>query len=163
VAGVLAAARDGSGIVGVAYNAGFAGIRIGYGANGNPSQYADALNHLATNGFDVGNASWGYTTPYQDNFSSSWSSSKTAILNDVARGRGGLGIDIVFAAMNGRAAGDNVNYHNYQNNPYVIAVAATDSTGQVTSFSDPGAALLISAPGGNGITDDRLGTSGWSS
>jgi subtilisin-like proprotein convertase family protein len=112
---------------------------------------------------DVTNASWGYTTAYQDNFYLSWSSSKTAIQNDVANGRAGLGIDIVFAAGNSRASGDNVNYHNYQNDPYVITVAATDAMGHVTSFSTPGAALLVSAPGYGEATDDRLGTSGYSS
>ena len=46
---------------------------------------------------DVVNASWGYTTAYQDNFfSSAFSASKTAIQNDVANGRGGLGMNIVF-------------------------------------------------------------------
>ena len=163
VAGVLAAARDGTGDVGVAYNASIAGFRIAYGSTGSASQIADALNHLAANGMDVANASWGYTTAYQDNFYSSWSSSKTAIQNDVANGRGGLGIDIVFAAGNARASGDNVNYHNYQNDPYVITVAATDGMGHVTSFSTPGAALLVSAPGYGDATDDRLGTSGYSS
>src|SRR6266851_878260 len=122
VAGILAAARDGSGIVGVAYNAGIAGDRISY-ATGGASQLADALNHLAMNGFDI---------------------------------------DIVFAAGNGRAQGDNVNYHNFQNDPYVITVAATDINGHVTTFSTPGAALLVSAPGLGTITDDRLGSAGYS-
>jgi subtilisin family serine protease len=162
VAGVLAAARNGSGIVGVAYSAGFAGIRIGYGSNGTSSQYADALNHLASNGFDVGNCSWGYSMPFQDNFSSYWASSKTAIQNDVQNGRHSLGIPIVFAAMNNRSAGDNVNYHNYQNDPYVITVASTDSNGHVSSYSNPGAAVLVSAPGNGVITDDRVGSAGWS-
>ena len=90
-------------IVGVAYNAGIAGDRISYGSTGGASQIADALNHLATNGLDIANTSWAYTTAYQDNFYSSWSSSKTAIQNDVTSGRGGLGMDIVFAAGNGRA------------------------------------------------------------
>lgn len=163
VAGVLAAARDGAGNVGVAYNASIAGFRIAYGSTGSASQIADALNHLATSGMDVANASWGYSTAYQDNFFSSWSASKTAIQNDVANGRGGLGINIVFAAGNARSSGDNVNYHNYQNDPFVITVAATDGTGHITSFSSPGAALLVSAPGYGEITDDRLGTSGYSS
>jgi subtilisin family serine protease len=163
VAGVLAAARDGTGMVGVAYDAGIAGFRIAYGSSGSASQIADALNHLATSGMDVANASWGYSTPYQDDFFSSWSSSKSAIQNDVSGGRGGLGLDIVFAAGNGRSGGDNVNYHNYQNDPYVITVAATDATGHITSFSAPGAALLVSAPGYGEFTDDRLGSSGYSS
>lgn len=162
VAGILAAAHDGSGIAGIAYNAGVAGFRISY-STGGPSQIADAFNHLATNGMDVANASWGYSTAYQDNFfSSSFGSSKSAILNDAASGRGGLGIDIVFAAGNGRATGDNVNYHNYQNDPYVITVAATDINGHVSTFSTPGAALLVSAPGLGTFTDDRLGSAGYS-
>ncbi|MGH6707473.1 MAG: S8 family serine peptidase [Bradyrhizobium sp.] len=161
VAGVLAAARDGSGIVGVAYNAEIAGFRISY-ATGGASQLADALNHLATNGMDVANASWGYSTPYQDNFYGAFAASKSAIQNDVANGRGGLGINIVFAAGNNRASGDDVNYHNYQNDPYVITVAATNDYGWVASFSTPGAAVLISAPGSWVMTDDRLGASGWS-
>ena len=162
VAGILAAARNGTGIVGVAYGAGIAGIRIGYGSTGSPSQYANALNHLATNGFDVGNCSWGYSTPFQDNFGTYWGASKTAILNDVQNGRGGLGLPIVFAAMNNRSAGDNVNYHNYQNDPYVVTVASIDSNGHVSSYSNPGAALLVSAPGNNVLSDDRVGSAGWS-
>src|SRR6266404_6794471 len=161
VTGVIGAARDGSGVVGVAYNAGIAGFRISYGTGGGPSQLTDALNHAMTSGMDVANASWGYTTAYQDNFfSSSFAPSKTAIQNDVANGRGGLGLNIVFAAGNGRSSGDNVNYHNYQNDPYVITVAGVDPTGHVASFSTPGAALLVSAPGG-AYTDDRVGSDGY--
>jgi subtilisin family serine protease len=35
--------------------------------------------------------------------------------------------------------------------------------GHVASFSNPGAALLVSAPGLSDYTDDRLGTAGYSS
>ena len=161
VAGVIGAARDGGGVVGVAYNAGIAGFRIAYGSAGGPSQVTDAFNHTLSNGMDVVNASWGYTTAYQDNFlSSGFASSKTAILNDVMNGRNGLGTDIVFAAGNGRGSGDNVNYHNYQNDPFVITVAGVDPTGHVASFSTPGAALLVSAASG-AYTDDRVGTAGY--
>jgi subtilisin family serine protease len=113
---------------------------------------------------DVVNASWGYSTPYADNFfSSAFSPSKTEIQNDVANGRGGLGLNIVFAAGNARSSGDNVNYHNYQNDPFVITVGATDVYGQFASYSTPGAALLLlSAPGTHMLTDDRLGTAGYS-
>jgi len=160
VMSVIGAERDGAGVVGVAYNAGLAGFRISY-TTGGPSQLTDAFNHALSSGMDVVNASWGYTTAYQDNFfSSSFSSSKTAILNDVANGRGGLGLNIVFASGNGRASGDNVNYHNYQNDPYVITVAGVDTTGRIASFSTPGAAVLVSAPGG-AYTDDRVGTAGY--
>jgi subtilisin-like proprotein convertase family protein len=163
IMGVIGAARNGSGDIGVAYNAGLAGFRIGYGANGSSSQNADAFNHVLTSGMDAVNASWTYTTPYQDNFSSStFSSSKSAILNDVMNGRGGLGMSVIFAAGNSRSTGDNTNYHNYQNDPYVITVAATTSTGSVTVYSTPGASLLVSAPG-TAMTDDRVGSYGYSS
>ncbi|WP_256808801.1 S8 family serine peptidase [Bradyrhizobium sp. Bra64] len=161
VAGVIGAARDGSGTVGVAYNAGIAGFRISYGTGGGPGQITDALNHTLSSGMDVVNASWGYSTAYSDNFfSSAFASSKTAILNVVMYGRGGLGTSVVFAAGNGRGSGDNVNYHNYQNDPYVIVVAGVDPTGHVATFSTPGAALLVSAPGG-AYTDDRVGSAGY--
>jgi subtilisin-like proprotein convertase family protein len=161
VMGVIGAARDGTGSVGVAYDAGITGFRIGYGANGAANQIADAFNHALTSGMDVVNASWGYTAAYSDNFfSSGYATSKNAIQNDVAYGRGGLGINIVFAAGNARGSGDDVNYHNFQNDPYVITVGATDSYGHVASFSSPGAALLISAPG-TAKTDDRTGTDGY--
>ena len=161
VAGVIGAARDGTGIVGVAYNAGIAGFRISYGADGGPAQINDAFAHARASGMDVVNASWGYTTPFADNFKSSgFSGSKAEFINDVMYGRGGLGMNIVFAAGNARGAGDNVNYHNYQNSPFVITVAGVDSAGKVASFSNPGAAILVSAPG-SAYTDDRVGSAGY--
>src|SRR5207244_839354 len=59
------------------------------------------------------------------------------------------------------ADGDNVNEHNFQNSIYTIAVAATDVNGKVASFSTPGAALLVSAPGVGIVTDDRAGNLGF--
>ena len=162
VMGVIGAARDGIGSIGVAYDSGITGFRIGYGANGSSSQITDAFNHVLTSGMDVVNASWGYTTAYSDNFfSSAFAATRTAIQNDVTSGRGGLGMNIVFAAGNGRGSGDNVNYHNFQNDPFAITVAATDSYGHVTNYSSPGAALLVSAPG-TAKTDDRVGADGYS-
>ncbi|MDN5005274.1 S8 family serine peptidase [Bradyrhizobium sp. GCM10027634] len=161
VAGVIGAARDGTGTVGVAYDAGIAGFRISYGTGGGPSQINDAFSHTLSSGMDVVNASWGYATAYSDNFfSSGFAASKTAILNEVMYGRGGLGTSVVFASGNGRGSGDNVNYHNYQNDPYVITVGGVDPTGHVATFSTPGAALLVSAPGG-AYTDDRVGSAGY--
>jgi subtilisin-like proprotein convertase family protein len=160
--GVIGAARNGTGTVGVAYNAELAGYRIGYGANGSPSQIADAFNHALSSGMDVANNSWSYSSFGDDFYSSSFAGSKSAILNDVMQGRGGLGMNIVFSAGNDGASGGNVNYHNFQNDPYVVTVAATDAYGHVTSYSTPGAALLVSAPG-TAKTDDRLGTDGYNS
>ena len=159
--GVIGAAANGTGIVGVAYNAGVTGFRIGFGSNGAVSQIVDAFNHVLSNGMDVVNNSWTYQPAYTDNFLlSAFATSKAAILNDVTSGRGGLGIDIVFSAGNYRNIGDNVNYHNFQNDPFVITVGGTDGTGHFTSYSTPGAALLVSAPD-TAYTDDRVGSAGF--
>lgn len=164
VAGVIGAARDGTGLIGVAYDAGIAGFRISYGTGGGPSQINDAFAHARAAGMDVVNSSWGYTTAFTDNFKNpSFAGSKTEFINDVMYGRGGLGMNIVFAGGNARSSGDNVNYHNYQNSPYVITVGAIDSAGKVASFSSPGAALLVSAPGTGIYSDDRAGAAGYSS
>ena len=161
IMGVIGAADNGTGVVGVAYNSSIAGFRIGYGSNGSVSQVADAFNHLQSAGMDVVNISWSYTGAFPDNFyTSTFSGIKSALLNDIVNGRGGLGIDIVFSAGNDRSLGDNVDYHNLQNSPYVITVGATDVYGHVTSYSNPGAALLVSAPG-TAYTDDRVGAYGY--
>ena len=161
VMGVIGADRNGTGIVGVAYDAGVAGFRIGYGSSGAPSQIADAFNHAYSKGMDIINNSWTYQPAYSDNFyASAFAASKTAIQNAVAYGRNGLGIDVIFSAGNSRYSGDNVNYHNFQNDPLVVTVAGTDSYGHVTQYSTPGAALLVSAPG-TAMTDDRVGDYGY--
>ncbi|MBR1126689.1 S8 family serine peptidase [Bradyrhizobium iriomotense] len=160
VAGVLAAAHNGYGIAGIAYNSGIAGFRISY-SSGGASQIADAFNHLVASGMDIANASWGYSTAFQDNFGTG-SAARTAIQAGVTSGRNGLGTEFVFAAGNSRGSGDDVNYHNYQNSPYVITVAAIDYDGHFASFSTPGAALLVAAPGVGNTTDDRTGSAGYS-
>jgi len=160
VMGLIGADANGFGTVGVAHDASVAGLRIGYGVNGNASQYAGALRDGAR--FDVVNSSWGYADHFRDNFNlASFASSEAALAHGAAAGRGGLGTLYVFSAGNARGTGDNVNHHNYQNNIWTIATAATDSAGRVAAFSTPGAALLVSAPGVGVATTDISGTSGY--
>ncbi|NJO42514.1 MAG: S8 family serine peptidase [Cyanobacteria bacterium CRU_2_1] len=166
VAGILAAkanTRDG---VGVAYNATIAGIRMDFdGVFGVfPVQSADALQEATR--FDVVNNSWGYTAPFFDNFATdSFQSSRIALQNAAEIGRNGLGTIVVFAAGNARSFGDNVNYHNHENSRFTIAVAALNHKGSATSYSTPGASLLVSALGGETddgiVTTDRLGVPGY--
>lgn len=81
------------------------------------------------------------------------------------RGRGGLGNIYVWAAGNGRLAGDNANYDGFANSRQTIAVSATDSQGRQSSYSEPGACILVNAPSsaaGLGITTtDRSGARGF--
>ena len=68
VTGVIAAALDGQGAVGVAHGATLAGLRIGSGTAGSAAQYAKALVDGAR--FDFVNCCWGYGNFFSDNFAS---------------------------------------------------------------------------------------------
>jgi subtilisin-like proprotein convertase family protein len=89
-----------------------------------------------------------------------------AISNAVYHGRGGLGVVMLRGAGNSRTAGRNVNEDTYTSDPRAITVGAILSTGRVAPYSTPGAAILVSAPGGEGsgrtlMTTDRVGTLGY--
>ena len=148
VASVVAAEADGQGNVGIAYNAEIAGFRIGYGSAGNPWQYADAIEGAAAS-MDVINNSWAYSYVFTDDFLSEalFGPGATALETAAASGRDGLGTINVFAAGNSRWSGDSANAHNFQNSPYTIAVGSVDPDGTYSGFSNPGANLLVSAPG----------------
>lgn len=162
VAGVIAAAAGGTGIVGVAHGAAIAGLRIGYGAAGTLGQLQGAF--ALASGFDVVNSSWGFGGVFTDNFWQPAFATVGRAVEAAARdGRGGLGTSLVFAAGNDRAAGQNVNYHDFQNAPYAITVGATDANGAVAAFSTPGAAILVAAPGVGILTTDRAGGAGYAS
>ena len=165
VMGVMIADDNGSGIVGVAFDATGVGIRQSF-SSGTDAQTLQGFQYALTAQVDVMNNSWGYTTPYSDDFAEVYSGVTVGDVGDamqdlVDQGRGGRGTSVVFAAGNEGDVGDNVNYHNFQNSPYAITVAAIDSSGHVASFSTPGAALLVAAGGVNILTTDRTGSAGY--
>lgn len=166
VAGIIAADDNGFGSVGVAPDATLVGYRIGFGADGTLGQIAQALN--AATAMDVVNNSWGFGGFFSDNFKSgAFRPHAEALQDGVAEGRGGLGTVWTFAAGNDREAGQDVNYHNFQNSRFTVAVAATDADGDVTFYSTPGASVITAAPvaatgGLSGvITTDRSGSAGY--
>ena len=161
VAGVIAAALDNAtGGSGVAPEATLVGYRIGFGAYGTLAQLLDVFQRLKN--VDVANNSWGFNGFFNDSFfDPALTGIGNALHNALQVGRGGLGTVVVFAAGNGRATGDDVNYHSFQNDRGVIAVAATDWGGNVTYYSTPGAALLVAAPGHSIATTDRVGAAGY--
>lgn len=163
VAGTIAAEmnNDGNyGGAGVAWDADIAGFRMGFGNVGSNAQILDNMQHQKP--MDISNNSWGFGGFFGDDFgTAAFSAIGNAIQDATAYGRGGLGTVFVFSAGNDRATGQNVNYHNFQNSPYTIAVGATDINGNITSFSTPGAAVLIAAPGSNIVTTDRTGANGF--
>ena len=72
----------------------------------------------------------------------------------------------VFAAGNEFTIGDNVNFEGWLNSIYTISVGATAKDGKHAYYSSVGAAVLVSAPGGetsNGrmVTAQASVAAGW--
>ncbi|PKQ11164.1 MAG: hypothetical protein CVT70_15500 [Alphaproteobacteria bacterium HGW-Alphaproteobacteria-1] len=162
VAGLIAAEWNGVGGVGVAHGASITGVDIfdptvfGF-INGD----LDAFLHVAgqqTN-FDIVNHSWGSAPvffPGQNLLSENpFVSTFSQLLNDVhadtvANGRGGLGTIIVQSAGNDglNTAGDGIH-----SSRYTISVAATDSVGGTSDFTNFGTNILLTAPAASVSTD----------
>ncbi|WP_422087313.1 S8 family serine peptidase [Variovorax sp.] len=164
VAGVMVAARNGEGGVGVAYNATLAGHYIqGEGLEvGKLGQ--EITNALAKfKNFDVVNNSWGASTSFGLNVVPT-GTVETGILEAISRGRNGLGTAIVMAGGNDRATGANTNYNALTANRAVIVAGSINAPGDLGTlqqgskpFSNPGASILVSAPGSNiGSTSREL-------
>lgn len=166
VAGVIAAEANGLGVIGVAPKASLVSIysTLSYSTLG-----LEAINAFKyAQSFDVLNNSWGYGKlsgigidfpwAFFDNFRSPAFAAAGQALKDLAdNGRNGLGTVVVQSAGNNFKLGDDTNLHNFQNSRYIITVAGTDYQGTVTSYSAPGASVLIAAPGGEvNINDDAL-------
>ena len=175
VAGVVAAQRNGSGTVGVAYNATLVSYYSPLDASLTPQAIANVFGYAQA--VDVLVDSWGYapqTTSQQpwalqDNFRKSEFASVGAALQALTdSGRSGLGTVVVQSAGNSYQLGDDTNLHNLQNSRYIITVGATDISGNRALYSASGASVLVAAPGGGGgdarsdiVTTDRSGADGY--
>jgi subtilisin-like proprotein convertase family protein/subtilisin family serine protease len=175
VAGVIAAARDGHGIVGVAYNAQLVSLYTSdaYGAQ-YVTEIANAFHYAA--GVDVLNNSWGFGNLlkqgtdwafYDDANDPAFAPAFAALRDLAATGRNSLGTVVVQSAGNGYHYGDDTNLHSFQNSRYIITVGAVDYSGASSYFSTTGASILVAAPGGAGdsdyasiLTTDRSGAAG---
>lgn len=163
LAGVIGALRNGTGVVGVAYDSTLTAFRR------NGESLAGQQN------VDISNNSW---TPVAWTTDASGGSVRLAsgtifspnghnasLLNDIrtvaSQGRGGKGTIIVASAGNTRGQWQNLNHFDLKNSRQVISVAALDATGHVTYFSTPGAPILVSAPGSAITSTDRQGVAGY--
>lgn len=180
VAGVIAAERNGAGIVGVAYGADLVSIYspLNESVSIFGSRVANAYSYARSAGVDIVNDSWGFgqlflggaNYAFVDDFASPNFAAAGRELNHLAAlGRGGLGAIVVQSAGNAYGYGDDTNLHNFQNSRYVITVAASDYFGEAASYSSPGASILVAAPGGERagasgiVTTDRVGAAGYTS
>ncbi len=146
VAGIIAARdHNDEGVRGIAPRANLVAYNLlSHFSNSNE---ADAMTRGSPD-VNISSNSWGPedNTGELSESSLTW---KTAIDYGVNNGRHGLGTIYIFAGGNGASANiDNSNYDGYANYRAVIAVAALDNKGVQTSYSEPGANILISAPGG---------------
>ncbi len=158
VAGLIGAAANGEGVVGVAYDS----TLVSYTVQFNSSFYGAFERAMDTvidgnaalgidRGADVINNSWAFTSPFVGNFNSLFSNLQSmgrAIEEAAEFGRDDLGTVMLWAAGNyrGSSSGQWANGSNLTNSPYTITVGAVDSDGDYSSYSSPGASLLISAP-----------------
>jgi subtilisin-like proprotein convertase family protein len=147
VAGFIAAPLNGVGVVGVAYDATFAGIRAATDT-GALVGTKEAWNHV--DGFDITNNS------YSSN--SFGRISLEELERAVTTGRDGLGTINVFSSGNERHLTLTATVKQEQNLPYQITVGATDHDGKIAAFSTPGANVFVSAPGENVIGNDGMET-----
>jgi subtilisin-like proprotein convertase family protein/REP element-mobilizing transposase RayT len=158
--------------VGVAYDSGLSGLRL-IAAPVTDAQEAAALNfgmNPASPGADFNSIysnSWGPAGNMTEPLAGPGPLTLAALRNGVTTGRGGKGSIYVWAAGNGLLFKDNVNYDGYANSRYTIAVGAVDDLGEQASYSEPGAAMLVTAPSGSEfrpgiVTTDLLGNWGYS-
>lgn len=80
-------------------------------------------------------------------------------------GRNGKGTILTWAGGNGLQNDDNSNYDGYANSIYTIAIAAMDSDGFQSSYSESGANIIVAAPSDGGplgiLTTDNRGSYGY--
>ncbi|MDQ8189202.1 S8 family serine peptidase [Roseibacillus persicicus] len=153
------------GVSGTAPEATLVGMRL-IAAGATDSQEAQALAYLPDL-IEIKSNSWG---PNDDGSTLEAPGSLTegALSFAAETGRGGLGSIFLWAGGNGGEVDDNSNYDGYANNIHTIAVGATNSLGQQSYYSEPGANLVITAPSsGQGsalgiTTTDRTGINGYS-
>lgn len=155
VAGLIAARGDnGVGISGVAPHAGLASLVL-WNADDLQPDDAGLASVFAFRGdaIAVQNHSWGNS---EFLFLEMPAVQSVAISNAVTGGREGRGVVFVRSAGNTRvedygsiAGVGDANLDAYANDLLQITVGAVRSDGRVTSYSNPGACLLVAAPGGD--------------
>ncbi len=173
VAGIIGAAANGTGAVGVAYQTNLVGYRTAQFINDAWLQdVRDGIHFFATPGRDgdVMNISQGIANDTSSEFGVGYNAVRfdeieASIGDAVNDGRGGLGATIVKSAGNSRSADYDVNADDWTNDTRQVVVAAVDQNGFVSSYSSYGAAVLVSAFGtpGQVVTTDRVGSAGYNS
>lgn len=164
VMGIIGAAQNGTGVVGVAFDSNLIGFRIDYSTGTTITDAIDATSNTAATNYqatDIVNMSFGLISG-----ASQRGSRETDVGVGAASGRGGLGTIYVKSAGNSRGVQD-TNLEALSNIFQTITVAAALQDGTVTGYSTHGASTTIAAFGSPGagsgtiFTTDNVGTSGY--
>lgn len=152
VAGVMVAAKNGQGIVGVAH-----GATLGGHALANSGADLTGLSMMIN--YDIANHSWSFandfaiSTLHRGRISAE-TTLHTTMQYAADNGRGGLGTVMVAVSGNARAKGGSAQGSLIGNSRYAIEVGAINAQSDLSTlqlgtapFSNPGASLLVSAPG----------------
>ena len=165
VAGVIGAARNDIGSVGVAYGATLASEGIKNNDPDDETRNADFSALLNWHNYDIVNNSWGKNDLFINGSTDRDGNAVTnSLFEDAVRsGRNGLGSIVVFSAGNERQSGHDTNAVDLTNRRHGIIVGAINAEGDLGNlqimhdpFSNPGASILVSAPGSNVISTSRL-------
>lgn len=157
VAGVIAAARNAMGGVGVAHEATLDSVSLPIKGDNLLSKLQSKLALMSN--YDVVNNSWGFIDPWNSNSGSPNAQAVRKAISDsieeaASQGRGGLGTVMVFAAGNERDKGYDAGLSNLTANRYTINVGAINRVADIGTrqalnkpFSERGANILVAAPG----------------
>ncbi len=166
----LAAARggNGAGVSGVAPMATLIGLRLISELSTDPDGTTDQDEAEAM----------AYQNQYIDIKNNSWSSgfpanvlaplgplTRAAVQTAASEGRGGRGMLMIWAAGNNRADEQQGQKDGYTNNMYGLTVAAVTNQGNLSSYSEGGPHIVVSAPSNGGTrsmsTTDLRGNNGY--
>ncbi|XP_053382988.1 furin-1-like isoform X2 [Mercenaria mercenaria] len=158
-AGIVAAAKNGQCVIGIAYGAKIPAIRLldsVYGSTA--SDEASALIHRLEN-IDIYSNSWGPPDDGAGYDSTDGISSiqEAALLKGVTEGRNGKGAIYTWAAGNGGGNFDDCNVDGYSNTIYTISVNSLAPDTAPAWYAEECTAILAAAYGGDD-TQDRIAT-----
>jgi len=71
------------------------------------------------------------------------------LVRNIVEGRNQKGIVFIVPAGNSGLLGDDANFNGYAASRFTMTVGAVDKDGKTTPYSNPGANVLVSAPGGD--------------